>query len=99
MDVLSSRVLLRPSDLNRSRRCYRDMLGLAICREFGLPDDPGLVFFPGRGLLEVSGHAADPPRRPVMTWIHVQDVHAGHARLAAAGVPDRAGAGNRAVGA
>jgi hypothetical protein len=99
VDVLSSRVLLRPSDLNRSRRCYHEMLSLAICREFGLPDDPGLVFFPGRGLLEVSGHAADPPRRPVMTWIHVQDVHAGHARLAAAGVPDRAGAGNRAVGA
>jgi hypothetical protein len=36
--VLSSRMLLRPSDLDRNRRCYRDMLGLAICREFGPPD-------------------------------------------------------------
>ena len=87
MDVLSSRVLLRPSDVDRSRRCYRDMLGLAICREFGLPDDPGLVFFPGQGLLEVSGHEAGPPRRPLMIWIQVRDVHAGHTRLAAAGVP------------
>jgi len=61
VDVLNSRALLRPSDLDRSRRCYRDMLGLAICREFGLPDDPGLVFFPDQGLLEVSGHAATRP--------------------------------------
>jgi divalent metal cation (Fe/Co/Zn/Cd) transporter len=41
-------ILLRPSDLDRSRRFYRDMLGLAIYREFGPPDDPGVVFFPGR---------------------------------------------------
>ena len=48
MDVLSSRVLLRPSDLDRSRRFYRDALGLDIYREFGPPDDPGVVFFPAR---------------------------------------------------
>ena len=87
MDVLSSRILLRPSDLDRSRRFYRDLLGLAIYREFGPPEDPGLVFFLGQGLLEVSGHAAGPPGRSVMIWIQVRDVHAGHARLAAAGVP------------
>ena len=63
MDVLSSRILLRPSDLDRSHRFYRDILGLAIYREFGPPDDPGLVFFLGQGLLEVSGHAAGPPGR------------------------------------
>jgi hypothetical protein len=51
-----------------------DLLGLAICREFGPPDDPGLVFFPGQGLLEVSGHAADPPGSSVMIWIQVRDV-------------------------
>ena len=87
MDVLSSRILLRPSSLDRSRRFYRDLLGLAICREFGPPDDPGLVFFLGQGLLEVSGHAAGPPGRSVLIWIQVRDVHAGHVRLAAAGVP------------
>jgi hypothetical protein len=69
VDVLSSRILLRPSDLDRSRRFYRDLLGLAIYREFGPPDDPGLVFFLGQGLLEVSGHAADPPGSSVMIWI------------------------------
>ena len=87
MDVLSSRILLRPSSLDRSRRFYRDLLGLAICREFGPPDDPGLVFFLGQGLLEVSGHAAGPPGRSVLIWIQVRDVHAEHARLSAAGVP------------
>jgi catechol 2,3-dioxygenase-like lactoylglutathione lyase family enzyme len=35
VDVLSSRILLRLSSLDRSRRFYRDLLGLAICREFG----------------------------------------------------------------
>ena len=60
MDVLSSRILLRPGGLGRSRRFCRDLLGLAVYREFGPPDDPGLVFL-GQGLLEVSGHAAGPP--------------------------------------
>ena len=87
MDVLSSRILLRPGDLDRSRRFYRDLLGLAVYREFGPPDDPGLVFFLGQGLLEVSGHAAGPLGNSVMIWIQVRDVHAEHARLAAAGVP------------
>ena len=87
MDVLSSRILLRPSSLDRSRRFYRDLLSLAICREFGPPDDPGPVFFPGQGLLEVCGHAAGPPGRSVLIWTQVRDVHAEHARLAAAGVP------------
>ena len=63
MDVLSSRILLRPSNLDRRHRFYRDLLGLATCRDFGPPDDPGLVFFPGQGLLEVSGHAAGPGAR------------------------------------
>ena len=84
MDILSSRILLRPSDLDRSRRFYRDILGLAIYREFGPPDDPGVVFFLGQGLLEVSGHAAGPPGRSVMIWLQVRDIHAEHARLAAA---------------
>jgi catechol 2,3-dioxygenase-like lactoylglutathione lyase family enzyme len=87
MDVLSSRILLRPSDLDRSRRFYRDALGLAIYREFGPPDDPGVVFFLGPGFLEVSGHTASPPGHSVMIWMQVRDVHAEHARLAAAGVP------------
>jgi catechol 2,3-dioxygenase-like lactoylglutathione lyase family enzyme len=87
VDVLSSRILLRPGDLDRSRRFYRDVLGLAIYREFGPLEDPGVVFFLGPGLLEVSGHGAGPPGHSVMIWIQVRDVRAEHARLAAAGVP------------
>jgi len=87
VDVLSSRILLRPSDLDRSRRFYRDVLGLAIYREFGPPDNPGVVFFLGPGLLEVSGRASGLPGCPMMMiWIQVRDVHAEHARLAAAGI-------------
>src|ERR1700721_2727163 len=86
VEVLSSRILLRPTDLDRSRRFYRDALGLAIYREFGPAEDPGVVFFLGQGFLEVSGHAAVPPGRSVTIWIQVRDVHAEHARLAAAGV-------------
>ena len=63
MEVLSSRILLRPADLGRSRRFYRDVLGLAVYREFGPPEDPGMVFFLGSGLLEVSGRADGPPGR------------------------------------
>jgi catechol 2,3-dioxygenase-like lactoylglutathione lyase family enzyme len=85
VDILSSRILLRPADPDRSRRFYRDVLGLAIYREFGSPADPGVVFFLGPGLLEVSGRAAGPPGRSVMIWLQVRDVHAEHDRLAAAG--------------
>ncbi len=86
MDILSSRILLRPADPDRSRRFYRDVLGLAIYREFGSPADPGVVFFLGPGLLEISGRSAGPPGRSLMIWLQVRDVHAEHARLAAAGV-------------
>ncbi len=86
MEVLSSRILLRPADLGQSRRFYRDVLGLAIYREFGPPDDPGVVFFLGPGLLEVSGRSAGAAGRSVMIWLQVRDVRAEHERLAAAGV-------------
>ncbi|MBO0774897.1 MAG: VOC family protein [Actinobacteria bacterium] len=86
MEVLSSRILLRPADPGRSRRFYRDVLGLAVYREFGPADDPGVVFFLGQGLLEVSGHSSDAAGPPAMIWLQVRDVHAEHERLAAAGV-------------
>ena len=86
VEVLSSRILLRPANLDRSRRFYRDVLGLAIYREFGAPDDPGVVFFLGPGLLEVSGRAAGPAGGSLMIWLQVRAVHAEHDRLAAAGV-------------
>ena len=86
MEVLSSRILLRPADLGRSRHFYRDVLGLAVYREFGAPADPSVVFYLGGGFLEVSGPAASPPGRPAQIWLQVRDVHAERDRLAAAGV-------------
>jgi catechol 2,3-dioxygenase-like lactoylglutathione lyase family enzyme len=86
MEILSSRILLRPADLGRSRRFYRDVLGLAVYREFGPADDPSVVFFLGQGLLEVSGHGPGPAGTSVMIWLQVRDVRAEHSRLAAAGV-------------
>lgn len=86
MEVLSSRILVRPSDPARSHRFYRDALGLAIYREFGSPDAPGLVFFLGNGLLEVSGPTMNPPGGAIALWMQVRDVHAEHRRLLAAGV-------------
>ena len=86
MDVLSSRILLHPVDLGRSRHFYRDVLGLAVYREFGSLADPSVVFFLGGGLLEISGATASPPGRSVQIWLQVRDVHAEHERLTAAGV-------------
>ena len=86
MDVLSSRILLHPVDLGRSRHFYRDVLGLAVYREFGSLADPSVVFFLGGGLLEISGPATSPPGRSVQIWLQVRDVRAEHERLTAAGV-------------
>jgi catechol 2,3-dioxygenase-like lactoylglutathione lyase family enzyme len=86
MEVLSSRILLRPADLARSRHFYRNVLGLATYREFGSPADPGVVFFLGPGFLEVSGRSSGAPGPAVMIWLQVRDVNAEHERLAAAGV-------------
>jgi predicted enzyme related to lactoylglutathione lyase len=85
VEILSSRILLRPADLDRSRRFYRDVLGLAVYREFGPAADPAMVFFLGQGLLEVSGHGPGPSDGPVMIWLQVRDVRTEHSRLAAAG--------------
>ncbi|MCW2622368.1 MAG: Glyoxalase/bleomycin resistance protein/dioxygenase [Frankiales bacterium] len=86
MDVLSSRILLRPADLARSQHFYREILGLAVYREFGPPEAPGLVFFLGSGFLEVSGQGDGGPGTGIALWLQVRDVAAEHERLAAAGV-------------
>jgi catechol 2,3-dioxygenase-like lactoylglutathione lyase family enzyme len=85
MEVLSSRILLRPSDARRSQGFYRDVLGLAVYREFGPPEHPGVVFFLGNGLLEVSGRSDSSPVGLAL-WLQVRDVAGEHERLAAAGV-------------
>ncbi|MFJ8667257.1 VOC family protein [Streptomyces sp. NPDC093600] len=77
MHVLSSRILLRPADPERSRRFYGETLGLAVYREFGTGPERGTVYFLGGGFLEVSGRAtaaADPPQ--LRLWMQVADVRA-----------------------
>ncbi len=86
MDVLSSRLLVRPTDPDRSQAFYRDVLGLAVYREFGPPGHRGLVFFLGNGLLEVSGSAGERPRGLAL-WIQVRDLAAEVDRLTGVGVP------------
>lgn len=86
MEVLGSRVLLRPSNLARSRRFYRDLLGLAVYREFGDPADPAVVFFLGGGFLEVSGVAEGRVQSSVSLWLQVRDVAGEHGRLGSLGV-------------
>jgi catechol 2,3-dioxygenase-like lactoylglutathione lyase family enzyme len=70
VEVLSSRILLHPVDLARSRHFYRDVLGLAVYREFRFLADPSVVFFLG-ALLEISGPTANPPGRSVHIWLQV----------------------------
>jgi predicted enzyme related to lactoylglutathione lyase len=84
--VLSSRVLLTPTDLERSRAFYRDDLGLSVYREFGTGPERGTVFFLGGGYLEVSGHADAPPGPGMRLWLQVPDAAAAHDRLRERGV-------------
>jgi catechol 2,3-dioxygenase-like lactoylglutathione lyase family enzyme len=83
MELLSSRILLRPSDPERSTAFYRDVLGLAVCREF----PGGTVFFLGQGYLEVSSHGTTGPSGgDIALWLQVRDLAATAAELAAKGV-------------
>jgi catechol 2,3-dioxygenase-like lactoylglutathione lyase family enzyme len=86
MEVLGSRLLLRPSDLDESLAFYRDTLGLAVYREFGEGSQRGVVFFLGGGFLEVSGRAEAPSAPNTALWLQVRDVDGAHRELSARGV-------------
>src|SRR4029450_4685842 len=55
MEILAARMLVRPVNPARTLSFYRDVLELAVYREF----PGGTVFFLGGGYLEVSGQATD----------------------------------------
>lgn len=82
MEVLQSRVLYRPSDYERSVAFYRDVVGLAIFREWA----SGTVFFLGGGFLELSRSAGPVTDDKLSLWLQVRDVDAEFARLTAEGV-------------
>ncbi|MER8162004.1 VOC family protein [Streptomyces sp. NPDC094472] len=84
--VLSSRILLRPTDPERSRAFYGEALGLAIFREFGTGPERGTVYFLGGGFLEVSGRSDTPPAPGLQLWLQVADAAAAHKELTAQGV-------------
>jgi catechol 2,3-dioxygenase-like lactoylglutathione lyase family enzyme len=70
MEILASRMLIRPADYERSLSFYRDGLGLAIAREYGA----GTVFFAGQSLIELAGHGE--PNAGGSLWLQVRDVYA-----------------------
>ena len=81
MEVLSSRILVRPRDWSASRSFYADVLGLAVAREF----PGGVVFFLGTGLLELSGSGA-PTVGDDALWLQVRALEATVADLRGRGV-------------
>ncbi|MEU6585252.1 VOC family protein [Nocardia sp. NPDC046763] len=85
MEILSSRVILRPRDYERTVEFYRDALELAIAREY----PGGTVFFAGQSLIEVAGHGrADgaPSGFAGAIWLQVRDCDDAAAELALRGV-------------
>lgn len=82
MEVLASRVLLRPADVDASVAFYRDVLGLAVAREF----PGGTVFFAGQALVEVSGHGTAEGAGSTCLWLQVRDLRETTGELTAAGV-------------
>lgn len=82
MEVLSSRILVRPSDLTEAVRWYRDVLGLRVYREYGAGGEvAGVVFFLGGGFLELVSGASPVSSAPVALWLQVPDVDIEHERL------------------
>ena len=82
MEILASRVLLRPADYDRSLGFYRDALGLAIAREY----PGGTVFYAGQSLIELAGHG-EPTTFSAALWLQVRDVYATQKELEGRGVP------------
>ncbi|CAN5175251.1 VOC family protein [soil metagenome] len=80
MEILASRVLIRPTDYQRSLEFYRDSIGLAIAREY----TGGTVFYAGQSLIELAGHGE--PTSGGALWLQVRDLYATQSELTARGV-------------
>ena len=84
MQVLSSRVILRPADYARTLSFYRDLIGLAVAREY----PGGTVLFAGQALIEIAGHGGTdaPSTFSGAIWLQVRDIAKAASELAAKGV-------------
>ncbi|MDT5009571.1 MAG: hypothetical protein QOH57_1188 [Mycobacterium sp.] len=85
MEILASRILIRPVDYQRSVAFYRDGIGLAIWREYGA----GTVFFAGQSLIELAGHGRGEDGGgmfPGAIWLQVRDVYDSQSELSGRGV-------------
>jgi catechol 2,3-dioxygenase-like lactoylglutathione lyase family enzyme len=94
MEVVNSRTIIHPTDLDRSLEFYGAQLGLAVAREFGSGAFRGVVYFLGGGFIEVSGQrgeAATAPGAdeipPIALWLQVRDIDSAVTELSARGVP------------
>lgn len=86
VEVLSSRISVRPTDRERSLHFYERVLELPVYREWGSGPTRGVTFFLGGGVLEVSGSAPEQPGDAVRVVLQVRDLRAVHRDLAAKGV-------------
>jgi predicted enzyme related to lactoylglutathione lyase len=86
MEVLSSRVLVRPADFERSFRFYAENLGLHLYREWSSGSTRGVVFFLGGGFLELSGSSRTGTSENIGLWLQVREVDALGHELEEAGV-------------
>lgn len=85
MEILSSRTILRPRDYEVTLSFYRDVLGLAIAREY----PGGTVFFAGQGLIEVTAHGGTELESQFAgaLWMQVRNLADAQAELIRAEVP------------
>jgi catechol 2,3-dioxygenase-like lactoylglutathione lyase family enzyme len=95
VEVLSSRVIVRCADLERSVAFWTDTVGLRTYREYGAGGRrAGLVLFCGGGFLELTvAHRPDddeesevPGVEGTVLWLQVPDVDEEAARLVSHGV-------------
>ena len=87
MEILASRVLIRPRDPAKTRQFYEKTVGLHAFREFGSGPARGVVYFLGGGFLEISGSGEDEPTDATQIWLQIRSADDARATLAAAGAP------------
>jgi predicted enzyme related to lactoylglutathione lyase len=86
MEVLSSRVLVRPTDFERSFRFYAESLGLHVYRQWSSGSTRGVVFILGGGFIELSGSSRTAASESIGLWLQVRDVDVVGHELQEAGV-------------